>query len=68
MFTSNQAFRYDQEEKQLGIAPNDSVVIEFDGQILGPSFPWEAQETVGIGSTIRLQRGSCPKESKLERP
>ena len=61
MYTSTQAFKYGTVEEELGLKADEPALVEFDAVILGPSFPWEKYQTVGIASVMHIDRGSCPQ-------
>jgi hypothetical protein len=59
MMTSNQASDFLQVEKELGMSGSDLLILEFDGVILPPKFPWNAHETVGVSGPMSVERGTC---------
>ena len=60
MMTSNQAAYFRKLEQQLAATGSEPLILEFDGLIIPPKFPWDSYATVGVEGPMQLERGSCP--------
>jgi hypothetical protein len=59
MMTSNQAGDFRALETQAGLRGPELAILEFDAYTLGPMWPWESYETVGVRGDMKLERGTC---------